>query len=236
MRYNQLSEGAKNRAVVTAFEEVQEKKIDYSYEKQIMRELAQNSLFEFHCKSKNVDWEYEYGLVDFTITDITINLESLLSDNVKLLDVWKEIMNVSTEKCEIEVEVLGRYPIANFKEDYEWENIEKKLEYMKLYAAEYDINVDKYEIQLIFGANIEQFVGLRDEFEIILRKNGLKIANYVLKKAIEMVGKMTASIDGHIKYIKSEEYVKEYLENNNDVFDFDISGERLIAENSTENN
>ncbi|MED2737243.1 hypothetical protein [Bacillus toyonensis] len=236
MKYNQLSEEARKQAIKTAFDIVQEKMIDYSYEKQIMGDIAKNYLFEFHCDNEELDWEYEYGRVDFPITKLNFNLEKILSDNEHLLEVWKHIVEVGTENSEIEVEVAGMFPVASFKDDYEWEDLEEKLEYMKKYAAEYGINVDKYEVQLMFGADIEQFGELQAEFEQILRKNGLKVANYVLKKASEMVGKIRVGIEGHIKYLKSEEYVKEYLEKNNHIFEFNKSGESFIEKDSTENN
>jgi hypothetical protein len=228
MNYKQLSEEAKMKAIETAYTKVQEDMIDWEDEMERMKGTTINYyLSEYHCNNGELDWSYEYNKVHLSSEKLEFDLLSMLKNKEHLLDIWEQLLAISGEYSEICVSISPRNTAVSFTEDYEWEDLEKKLAYIEKYAAEYDVNVDKYIIPVMFGADVREFEELQAEFEQIYKGNGQKIADYVLKQAEEMLGKIKKGIEAQMEHLESEEYVKWVLENNDHNFDFNESGEML---------
>ncbi|MED2737244.1 hypothetical protein [Bacillus toyonensis] len=228
MKYKLLSEEAKMKAIETAYGKVQEDMIDWEYEMERMKGTTINNyLSEYHCNNGELNWSYEFSKVFLSSEKLEFDLLLMLKQQEHLLDIWKQILDISGEYSEICVSISPRNIAVSFTEDYEWEDLEKKLKYMEKYAAEYGVNVDKYIVPVMFGAKVEEFEELQAEFEKIYKGNGQKIAEYVLKQAEEMLGKIKKGIEDQMEHLESEEYVKWVLENNEHSFDFYESGEML---------
>ncbi|MGN5650810.1 hypothetical protein [Bacillus sp. Brlt_9] len=228
MNYSQLSEEAKKKAIETAYAKVQEEMIDWEDEMERMKGTTINYyLSEYHSNNGELNWSIEHNKVLLSSEKLEFDIPSMLKNKKDLLEIWEQIIDISGEYYEIAVSLSPRNTAVSFTEDYDWDDLEKKLKYMEKYGPEYGVDVDKYMIPVMFGADIEGFEDLKAEFEKILKGNGQKVADYVLKQVEEMLEKIKNGIEAQIEYLESEEYVKLMLQNSPHIFEFDESGEML---------
>lgn len=231
MDFNQLNDKAKDIAVEQMYNEIQQHYICWETEREEIQRRVSEILDEYHCHQKEIYYEYEYSKVYFSTIETSFDIEKLLADDKNLLELQEELSDISDGYSEPYITFSSHKSDVSYFVDYVFDKEKEKLEFIKKYAAEFMIETGNIDISLTFGSSFEDLRNeINEKFEEVMRKNGQKITHFLAPKIEEMRIKLVNTIEKTYNYLESDEYVRDYLKDFPDDFQFDESGNKLIDE------
>ncbi|MCK2000290.1 hypothetical protein MZM54_02665 [[Brevibacterium] frigoritolerans] len=157
-------------------------------------------------------------------------------DRSDLIELLNEIEEVSDGYSGLQFSFnSSKSEVSCFVDYLSAKEVSEMWEYVQKYAAEFELPIGKIEVQLIFGLELEALKGeIKGLFEEVIRNNGNKIVEVLTPMVEEMRGKLIKATEGTLNYLESDECVKDWLNDVDDVFEFDELGNKIDEEDMEE--